>query len=299
MPDSLVTPPSEAVSDLGAATRLCPVCGGDKQKVGPVYNGWQLQRCGDCCFVYTAIRSIPDDLYAGVYASNPTYRHMMQAAERTAGGEWGFDQLTWFERMALRWLERRARGRRLVDIGCGPGTFLLVARRRGWEVVGIEPTVEPARRAVALGLDVHQGDVSTFGDQRADRFDVAVSFEVLEHVPQPVPILCDIYRVLEPGGHLLVSVPNLDDPYCLKVQIPSAMPPVHINFFNRTSLRSALITAGFEVLRFKTLPIPTSSIRNIHGTRGWWVRLPYLVVSAIIGRADGTTLIALARRPST
>jgi 2-polyprenyl-3-methyl-5-hydroxy-6-metoxy-1,4-benzoquinol methylase len=247
--------------------------------------------------VYTEVRQFPAHLYNDVYASQTAYRMMMDAAERTARGEWGRKQLWWYKKRVLDWLEREAPGRRLLDVGCGPGTFLLVARREGWNVSGVEPTREASNKAISLGLDVFPGYLKDYAATAPLPFDAIVSFEVLEHVPDPVPQLRGIRDLLKPGGILVLSVPNLDDPYCLKQQIAPAMPPVHINFFNRRSLGRAIREAGLVIDRFKSLPIPTSSVRNIHGKNGFYLRLPWLSIASLVGRADGTTLLAVARRP--
>jgi hypothetical protein len=59
----------------------------------------------------------------------------------------------------------------------------------------------------------------------------------------------------------------------------------------------ALRRAGFSVLRFKTQPVPTSSVRNVHGVAGYWARLPAMLLMSVVGQTDGTTLVAMARRP--
>jgi SAM-dependent methyltransferase len=275
--------------------QCCPVCGGAEQRPASVYNGFQLKQCRFCELVYTEVRQFPDDLYGDVYASQSFYREMLDAADRTARGEWGRRQLWWFKKLALRWLKREAAGRRLVEIGCGPGTFLLVARQEGWDVTGVEPAQEPAHKAMSLGLEVFQGYVKDYVASSPPAFDAAVSFEVLEHVPNPVEVLRGIRALLKPHGVLVLSVPNLDDPYCLKQQFALAMPPIHINFFNRRSLGRALREAGFATGWFYSLPIPTGGVRKVYGIKGFCLRLPWLMVAKLIGRADGSTLLALAR----
>jgi 2-polyprenyl-3-methyl-5-hydroxy-6-metoxy-1,4-benzoquinol methylase len=160
----------------------------------------------------------------------------------------------------------------------------------------VEPTAEPAKFAKSFGLEIFNGVVEDFAKQSSARFDVVSSFEVIEHVAAPLVSLRSMCTLLKPGGYMLLSVPNLDDPYCLKQQIPSAVPPVHINFFNRRSLGAALKAAGLEVLRFASLPIPTSSVRNVHGIPGFILRSPLLFALRMLRRADGTVLIALARK---
>lgn len=294
---------SDALPDAQADTSAlpvtqCPVCGASGQRKGKIYNSWQLNECPGCSFTYTAVRKMPEGLYQDEYEQDGAYLSMLAVARQTAAGEWGFRELWWFKRLGLKWLERTTNGRRLIEIGCGPGTFLMVAKNRGWDVTGVEPAAPAAKQAMEFGLAVTHGYVEPFAAANTRPFDAAALFEVLEHVSDPVAVLRAIRSLIAPGGAFVMTVPNLDDPYCLEQQIRSAMPPVHINFFNRRSLRKALESAGFEVVRFKSLPIPSSSVRNVHGKGGFILRAPFLFLASLFGKADGTTLVALARRPA-
>ena len=111
----------------------------------------------------------------------------------------------------------------------------------------------------------------------------------------PLLFLSTAKSLLKTNGLLFLSVPNLDDPYCLQQQITPAMPPIHINFFARKSLGALLQRSGFAIQRAYSLPIPSSSVRNIYGWGGFVMMLPYLAFARGIGKADGTTLLTMAK----
>jgi 2-polyprenyl-3-methyl-5-hydroxy-6-metoxy-1,4-benzoquinol methylase len=220
---------------------------------------------------------------------------MVADAKQTHEEKKGYKELWWFKRMGLRWLRSRIRGSRLLDMGSGPGTFLMVAHRDfGFKIQGVEPASVAATLANELGVPTFCGPIEQFEKNGADRFDAITSFEVLEHVADPSSALAAARRLLTPNGVLILSVPNVDDPYCLKQQIAPAMPPIHINFFSRTSLRALLDRSGFCMERSFSLPVPTSSVRNVHGSKGFLLRLPYLLMRRLLGKADGTTLLVMA-----
>jgi SAM-dependent methyltransferase len=102
-----------------------------------------------------------------------------------------------------------APGRRVLDAACGEGYGLALMAAAGPESatgVDVDPaTVEHVRER--HGLDARQADVRElpFAD---DAFDLVVSFETIEHVPEPERALDELARVLAPGGLLLISTPN-------------------------------------------------------------------------------------------
>lgn len=273
----------------------CPACGSAGTRARDRYNGYALAACDDCGFTFTVQRNFPVSQYQQVYSEVLAYKLMLQDAHETHSGQKGFKDLWWFKRKALAWLSRTAPQGSLLDIGSGPGTFLMVARDRyGYRVQGVEPASTAAEVANSFEVPTFSGTVETFAAQHRQKFDAISLFEVLEHVSDPVSLLACAKGLLKPGGALVISVPNLDDPYCLKQEIPPAMPPIHINFFCRRSLAATLDRAGFDVAKHFSLPVPTSSVRNVHGTLGWALRLTYLAAGSLLGKADGTTLLTLA-----
>lgn len=107
---------------------------------------------------------------------------------------------------ALAW---RGQGR-LLDFGCGGGSFLQRMGDRGWQVTGIDMSATTVCRVRAeLGLRVLVGTLP-HPELQAASFDVITMWQSLEHVHQPREVLQEAFQLLAPGGKLVVAVPNID-----------------------------------------------------------------------------------------
>jgi SAM-dependent methyltransferase len=105
-------------------------------------------------------------------------------------------------------IERHHPPGRLLDVGCGTGLFLAVARRRGWEPFGIDDCTEATNHARRhFGLDVWVGEFTDFsGDEGG--FDVVTGWDVIEHARDPIGLLRAMRDCLAPGGVVALSTPN-------------------------------------------------------------------------------------------
>jgi len=142
-------------------------------------------------------------------------------------------------------LSGRGNGRRLLDIGCGDGTFLTKAKRHGWEVMGTEMNPEIARKA---GLDVYKSL-----DEAAERgpFDCITLWHVLEHFTNPLTQLESIGTLLGPEGVLVIAVPDAEGGQArffgrkwFHLDVPR-----HLHHFGKHSLELHLSKTGFAVER--------------------------------------------------
>jgi SAM-dependent methyltransferase len=141
---------------------------------------------------------------------------------------------------------------RLLEIGSGPGHLLEAARRRGWEVVGVEP--DPASATSSRKLFGLQPIASEWHDGVVEDgdFDAVVLHHVLEHLPDPPAALAAAHRALRPGGVLHVAVPNARtvDRFLDRRSTESIFdPPRHLWVFSDRTLPPLVRRAGFEVVR--------------------------------------------------
>ncbi len=143
-------------------------------------------------------------------------------------------------------LPENTRGK-LLDIGCGDGSFLELAKRSGWEVVGVDPDQEAVKVGLKGGLDVRHGDVSIL-DPSKEQFDGITMSHVIEHVHDPRSILHSCYQLLKHGGWLWIETPNLGAQGHTRygANYLHLDPPRHLVLFIRNSLQYILEKAGFQ-----------------------------------------------------
>ena len=136
---------------------------------------------------------------------------------------------------------------RLLDVGCGDGSFLAAMAKRGWRVSGLDldPLAVEAARA-AHGLDVNVGTVESMLGTGAV-FDVVTASHVIEHVPDPVQFLRDCRSLLPPGGRLVLKTPNADGFGSRRYGRAwrGLEPPRHLHIFTIAALESCAHRAGF------------------------------------------------------
>ncbi|MDH4064758.1 MAG: class I SAM-dependent methyltransferase, partial [Acidobacteriota bacterium] len=147
-------------------------------------------------------------------------------------------------RMAADW----RRGLRLLELGCGRGNLLVEARARGYEVTGVDYSESSVRTTnEKLGADVARQGTLRSSRMPDQAFDVVVMADVLEHTRQPLEELCEVWRVLRPGGWLFLAVPSLDSWSAqLLRERWMEFKLEHMYFFDRRTLSSILFRAGFH-----------------------------------------------------
>ena len=101
-----------------------------------------------------------------------------------------------------------SKSKRVLDIGSGPGFFLKRAKRRGWDVLGIEPSLAACNYSKKHNIPTIQKFFYEVDIKQIGKFDAIHIFDVLEHVNDPISILKKSYSLLKRGGIIVVEVPN-------------------------------------------------------------------------------------------
>lgn len=137
---------------------------------------------------------------------------------------------------------------RLLDFGCGAGGFLKTMADRGWAVTGLD-TCSRAIEAVrtSYGLPALVGTLP-HTDLAPGSFDVITMWHALEHIHRPLELLREAFRLLVPGGKLVVATPNIESlPYRLFGPAWFGLDlPRHLTHFTPSTLASMLRAAGFR-----------------------------------------------------
>jgi SAM-dependent methyltransferase len=109
---------------------------------------------------------------------------------------------------ASRWVE----GKRVLDLACGEGYGAALLARRAASVTGVDVSqqaIDHAKRAYAklANAEFHVGSCTKI-PAPDNSFDVAVSFETIEHIREQEEFLAELARVVKPDGILVISCPN-------------------------------------------------------------------------------------------
>jgi 2-polyprenyl-3-methyl-5-hydroxy-6-metoxy-1,4-benzoquinol methylase len=243
--------------------KLCIVCDGSKHRVVFQEFGVDILKCSTCGHVFSSHNASQD--YDGYFG-----------AERVESE----DQFWWNEahgRMYEDFCRRFVVGKagKLLDVGCGLGYFVKwVSDISDWQVFGYEiskQAVDFARTKLILP-NVFCGRVedSGFADKS---FDIITLWDVIEHIPDPNPLLSYLSSLLTSEGLLFIHTPNVE------VQLPKAKlkrllrgmqskvhyleARDHINIYSTKTITQVLGRNGYSTVRFMHL----KPIQGVSGSK--------------------------------
>lgn len=208
-------------------------------------------RCNHCRLVnYDIDQGMDQTQYTDVYVSpaKPGYKYNIEGGET-----WGF-------------LHKYVSGPgKMMDIGCGNGRILYLARSQGWDVNGLELSADAARSiSEETGIPVTVGNFLEMDFGTDANNDVVILRHVLEHLPDSVRALRQINALLRPGGHAVLEFPNIDAPVLRFKRLmkkiglrgdkkyPADWRPGHCNEFCRYSFDYLARESGFTLQTWQT-----------------------------------------------
>jgi SAM-dependent methyltransferase len=241
------------------------VCNYEIKRFGQTYN---IYKCLSCDLAVT--EPFPEGAHLLSLYSSDTYRshegRFIDSVELF---------IRRFRRSRLRKIKEYCSRGRILDIGCGRGLMLSMAKEDGWDTYGLEFNDETAFHARdEYGLDVRTGSILEAGFE-SGTFDVITIWHVLEHVKDPVGTIRECHNLLKPGGTLAIAVPNtqslqawMSGKYWFHLDIP-----YHLYHFSTPNIKMLLQNCSFKLEQVKHFSFEQNpfgflqSIFNVSGIR--------------------------------
>ena len=212
-------------------------------------HGFTIMTCPNC-HLYRTVLNQP---YSQLLKTYYTRSYFTGSSHRAGYADYVADQPI-IRRNAQNYLQLLKHYQptgKLLDVGCATGIFLTQAQNQGYTVRGIDTSSYAIFKAKKLlPTQVTQATLST-AKFRSGSFDVITLFDVFEHLHTPIRDLRTCYRLLKPGGLLVI---NTGDTASLIVKLQSHhwhffIPPQHLYFYSRHNLKTLLKANGFQTIR--------------------------------------------------
>lgn len=214
--------------------KSCPICSAQNTKPMERYADSFLQLCNECTFIFS--REYPEATeISSYYQENYNLTRYFSSITKKR-----------YEKL-LESFEPYRKTNKLLDVGCGYGFFLEVAKEKGWEVHGIEISKKASDECREKGINMFHGSLAN-SDFDSELFDVIISIEVIEHLTDPTVLLKQSNAFLRKGGLMYITTPNFNSylRYKLKEQYDVIDYPNHLCYFTAKTLRKVCESNGFK-----------------------------------------------------
>jgi len=247
----------------------CNLCGADDTEIYhrerlPYFEqmlDFQIVRCRQCSLVYTNPR-LADHNATYLYGSdfNPEQIEAHAHAKQNVF-ERALNEITTLYQSNPQ-PDETSHSPTLLDVGCGSGHFVSLARKHNFRASGIEPTTASARYATEiLNVPVHIGPIADI-ELPPQSIDIITAWDVIEHVADPLAVMQRCVTWLRPGGIMALRFPSstwqkikgLILHNLLASRRPVFSPTMHLYFFNVRTFSQMAHKVGLTVLKAKTTP---------------------------------------------
>ena len=159
---------------------------------------------------------------------------------------------------------RAQRPLHILDAGTADGYLGAILKAQGHFVVGVEQDSALAEKARQHYDVFHVADIENFSFPYRNEFDVVLFADVLEHLRDPAAVLRRSISILNKGGEIIISVPNVANVFvrvCLlfgrfEYRDKGILDRTHLRFFTLATLRKLLAECGFQCLEVAPTPAP-------------------------------------------
>ncbi len=227
----------------------CPACNSQKSKFAFMKYKFSFRRCSSCETIFMSPRPT-SKIMSDYYSNSENYKFWSEfifpLSDKVRKNQ---IHKLWFERIKNFLVQNRRTHENILEIGSGFGTFgeIVISNKLFKKYVGIEPSPELFEVCLSKGLEVYKERLEKFTYKK--KFDVAVSFEVIEHIFNPKDFLKKINRLLKRKGLIFLSCPN-GQGFDIKVlkEKSQAVDSEHVNLFNTNSIGLLLERSGFKLI---------------------------------------------------
>lgn len=221
---------------------VCDQCGAVEYQVVLVKEGFRYVRCRTCSQVYVNPRlgkhiNYQATIGEGCYVNNdPPQKDFSKLLEQ------------------VRSIECYRKINRVIDVGAGRGWFLRAAAKEGWETWAVEINRFALEILAQAGLDKIIAEPALEFEAPPESADVVRLWDVMAHLESPRRAVEHVYKILRPGGLLLISTLNFAS-LSRWVSGPNWVllnGADHITVFEPQTIRGLLTDVGYRILSFKT-----------------------------------------------
>ncbi|PLX01586.1 MAG: hypothetical protein C0594_12910 [Marinilabiliales bacterium] len=211
------------------------------------YENAFLVKCNQCGFVFS--KKIPSDDELVKHYDNYSRDDYLSPITSQR-----FNEL-------LDGFEKYRKTNKILDIGCGVGYFLEVAKSRGWECFGTEFTNEAIEINRQKGILMNEGPLQT-KNYKENQFDIITSFEVIEHINNPLDEIEAIKKILRPSGLFYCTTPNFNSLSRKKYKQDWIMIdyPEHLSYYTAKTINYLFTQNGFKKKKVSTTGIRSQNI---------------------------------------
>ena len=153
---------------------------------------------------------------------------------------------------ALALIDDNGKNLTVADIGGGAGEFTQLLRNQGYNTLLVDGNANSVATEQKKGSDAVQADLNVGLNEIPDcSVDGAVSLEVIEHIVPAEHLLREIFRIVKPGGFVVISTPNFSyvlDRIAYLFGKDVKEEGYHFRFYTKRKLRDMISAAGFEIV---------------------------------------------------